>query len=277
MCSRQTLRIPEMYFQLLIWLWLIPLSDLLELPNSVLPETSGRISWKRRIDSLISYSVFSKTPVPVALIYATCAIPGKTQPEFSPWRSKIPTIQAECDMKTRGIDCNEAVPYLNFIIENYDNPIADRYIFVHGHDRAWHHTANLFDALEKLMQLTYWQENSFGGVFYRFYARGPWGNDEEDWAEPLYREIFVNTSMPKDPQIMNNQRPCCATFWFDSKLIKNRQKKEYILIRDRLRNWSLHHAYVVPNPGYYCGRTMEYNWHILLTKKSLVQRCWDCL
>ena len=229
---------------------------------------------------LITYSNIMATPTgqrPRALlIYTTCHLPDRPVSEFSIWRTSIPAIGIECNKETRFDDCNEAVPYLNFVIDNYDTPLADKYIFAHGHDTSWHYQGDFFDALESLLDSAYFRKMKYGGVFRGQYASGAWGENEEWWARPLYKYVFANTSMPPEPVEEHNQRPCCATFWLNSELVRNRKKEEYIEMRDKLRQWSRAHQDANPDPAWYCGRTMEYNWHIIFTKKAYVDRCHLC-
>jgi hypothetical protein len=182
----------------------------------------------------------------------------------------------ECDNETNFVDCHEAVPYLNFIIENYDKPLADKYIFAHGHEEAWHYQGNFFEALDSLLKSTYFRKMKYGGVFRGTYATGAWGPGEGRWAKGLYRWIFNGTTMPPEPIETGNQRPCCATFWLNQELIKNRKVEEYVRVRDGLRDWSRRHADADPDPAWFCGRLMEYNWHILFTKKAYVDPCGLC-
>lgn len=248
--------------------------------NSTEITTNFRFSMKDPKQPLITYSNMLATTTgnrPTALlVYTTCHIPGKIPAPFSIWKTSIPAIGLECNQTTRTIDCNEAVPYLNFIIDHYDKPLADKYIFAHGHDNSWHYQGDFFDALENLLNSTYFRKMSYGGVFRGYYFKGAWGDKEDWWARPLYRFIFKNTSMPADPIERNNQRPCCATFWLNSDLIKNRKKSEYIEMRNKLREWSITHADAKPDPAWYCGRTMEYNWHIIFTKKAYIEECHLC-
>jgi hypothetical protein len=208
----------------------------------------------------------------VLLIYTTCQ-------NSAPWslgRATIPAVGMECDNRTRLFDCNEAVPCLSFIIDHYDHPLADKYIFAHGHDTSWHYQGNFWDALDSLLNSTYFRKMKYGGVFRGNYFTGPWGNNEEWWARPLHEFVFARTSMPPEPIEDRNQRPCCATFWLNSELVWSRKKEEYIVMRKRLREWSRIHAAMYPNPAYYCGRTMEYSWHIIFTKKAFVDKCHLC-
>ena len=229
---------------------------------------------------LLTYSNFLATPngnrPRALLVYTTCDLPDKPAAEFSIWRTSIPAVGIECNKTSRFYDCNEAVPYLNFVIDNYDKPLADKYIFAHGHDTSWHYQGDFFDALESLLSSAYFRKMQYGGVFRGYYYTGAWGDGEEWWARPLYKYVFGKTSMPKEPVEINNQRPCCATFWLNSELVRNRKKEEYIEMRDRLRQWSREHEDAKPDPAWYCGRTMEYNWHIIFTKKAFIDKCHLC-
>jgi hypothetical protein len=195
---------------------------------------------------------------------------------FSIWKTHIPAIGLECSNSTRFIDCNEAVPYLNFVIDNYEKTLADKYIFAHGHDTSWHYQGDFFEALESLLTATYFRKLQYGGVFRGNYYTGAWGENEARWALPLYKFVFGNTSMPASPEEDKNQRPCCATFWLNSELIYSRKKQEYIEMRERLRLWSVRHMDADPNPAWFCGRTMEYSWHIIFTKRAFVDACHLC-
>jgi hypothetical protein len=161
----------------------------------------------------------------------------------------------ECANETNSIDCHEAVPYLNFIIDNYNRPLADKYIFAHGHETAWYFTGNFFEALETLLRLTYFRKLTYGGVFRQAYRTGAWGDEEEHWVRPLYSQ--QQTTMPATLIERGTHHPCCGTFWLNTKLIHNRKMREYIAVRDALREWSRENRNMNPNPVYFCSRVME--------------------
>jgi hypothetical protein len=161
---------------------------------------------------------------------------------------------------------------LSFVIDYYDQPLADKYIFVHAHDRSWHYDTDLFTAIARLRKSRYFLTNSYGGVFRNHWGIGAWGRRLHGvWARGLYAEIFGNTTMPRRPIWAHNQYPCCATFFMNSRLVKTRQKSEYILLRWRLRQWSRKWSMVKPNPAHYCGRTMEWTWHILFSNRTYIR------
>lgn len=211
------------------------------------------------------------TEVPdVMIVFTRC---GETN--FSIHKSKIPAVALDCDPETKYIDCKESVPMLNFLINTYDAPLAKKYIFAHGHDLSWHYMVNFFDVLEELMGTNYFSNREFGGV-YNGRDSGSCGWKESSWANPLYKWVYHGTSMPEKPTAVRNYRPCCSTFWMNSTLVHTRQKWEYVVIRDRLRQWSREHMNITRGPAYYCGRTMEYTWHILLFNESYIDQCKEC-
>lgn len=220
----------------------------------------------------IAYQERHEDIPPVLVIYTTCMLNTNGFRVFDASRLPAPSHELRCSPETNLIDCHEAVPMLDFLINNYEKPLAHKYIFIHGHDRAWHHPTSIFTQLRYLINSSYFQNQEFGGIYNQFYARGCWGPKEAHWAGPLYEYLFRDTSMPQEQNCKENQRPCCATFFMSSSLTQTRPKSEYILIRDRLRQWSREHVAISKGPAYYCGRSLEYTWHILLANKSFIPK-----
>jgi hypothetical protein len=71
------------------------------------------------------------------LVYAICPVSSANN-VFPAWKFRIPTFNINCDPTKIDQSCDEAVRYLNFLINGYDHPPAKRYMFVHGHERIWH-------------------------------------------------------------------------------------------------------------------------------------------
>jgi hypothetical protein len=85
--------------------------------------------------------------------------------------------------------------------------------------------------------------------------------------------------------------PCCGTFWVHTAEIRGRSKADYVLIRDRLIEWSeqmsrvkksaqredlgnISHWYALMaehRPSWYCGRIAEYTWAVLLARKKVIE------
>jgi hypothetical protein len=214
--------------------------------------------------SLVSFHNLHPTAKPsLLLIYIICG-----HPRFSVDKRRVPAIGIECDQARSSIDCREAVPYLNFIIEFYYTDLADKYFFAHGHDRAWHFTGNFFDQLQDLQRSEYFLNGTFGGLLHAMWENGPCGIYQFDRLNKMYGPIFAGTSMPPRPIYNNNTRPCCATFWITPALIRQRPREDYIIIRDRLRQWSRDHP---DGAAQSCGLLMEWHWHILLANISSVK------
>lgn len=208
---------------------------------------------------------------PVLFLYLTC--PGSNSTRSFDF-SRLPgaSLEVRCNPVTNKIDCNEAVPILNFLLTTYDKPLAEKYVFLHAHEEAWHYNRDIFSQLPLLLSSNYFRSRSFGGVFGRYFSDDAWGPGEEEWARPLYHFLFNGTSMPTEPIRKKNQRPCCSTFFMNSELVRTRQKWEYRQIIDRLRAWSRRHMDIERGPAYWCGRVLEYNWHLLISNKSYIPR-----
>jgi hypothetical protein len=204
----------------------------------------------------------SRTIPDILIVYVSC----KEKQVFPIWKTNLSTVGLKCNPETNSIDCKEAVPMLNFFIQNYDRPLARKYIFLHAHETSRHYPRPVFDQVHEVTSLDYFRRNQFGAIFPR-YCNG------SGMYHEVYAEIFANTTMPPTSISSNNVRPCCATFFVDSRLVQTRAKSEYELIRTRLRNWSKQHpSYAGGDAAYFCGRVMEWNWHILLANRSDVPK-----
>jgi hypothetical protein len=200
-----------------------------------------------------------------ALIYSTC---GPYYFTTSP--IPIPSFRRDCD-HSDGFDyCAEGGIFLDFVIETYDHPLADRYVFAHGHDYAWHYDPAFCDAFGRVYGSDYWKNNRFGAIYLKYRKSVRWPPEEDLWAHPMYHEFFDGTSMPKEFPV-NTSSPCCSTFFVDTEAILMRPLEDYLLIRQRMRHWARHHQEWRPSASYYCGRMFEYTWHVLLGQTVQVQ------
>ena len=235
--------------------------------------------WRRNLDkgqifSPPSVSIASEfAPRPVLFLYVTCNA-GKSRTNthfFNASGLPGPSRELPCSLDTNLLDCREGVPMLNFMIETYDHPLAERYVFLHGHENAWHYKPGIFQQMEQLMQTDYFWNEEFGGLYKRFYTVGPqWF---EKWAWPIYAYVFANTTMGPDTankRPEKNHHPCCASFFTKTSLLHKRPKSDYIRIRDRLRDWSRLHPHWRRGAAHYCGTVMEWSWHLLLANKTKI-------
>ena len=98
----------------------------------------------------------------VLIIIMNCGMQETNGLDLS--RLPAPAYELECNNETNWIDCHESVPYLNFIIDHYDKPAAKRYVFMHGHEEAWHLSGgNSYFALYLLFGLEYFWSAPYGG------------------------------------------------------------------------------------------------------------------
>jgi hypothetical protein len=226
----------------------------------------------------------------VLVVYTTCPVTSAND-LFPAWKFRIPTFNIKCDPLKVRQSCREAVGYLNFVISNYDYPPAKRYIFVHGHETSWHYPRSIFREVERIINTEYWRQNTYGAVYPHLI--GPWCAETQTWAVPFYKYLYHGTSMPTEAPVSGTRWPCCGTFWVNSLQTRVRRKDEYILIRDRLIEWSLQ----VNNPrhepvnrtlgivqhfpqmsgsrssaGWYCSRIAEFTWALLLANISIVKQ-----
>jgi hypothetical protein len=94
---------------------------------------------------LLFTSLHIRPGLEAALIYATCG------PHlFSASHSPIPSFRRECNHSDGYDYCFEAGTYLDFIIERYVHPLAERYVFAHGHDNSLHYRLAFLKALRRV-------------------------------------------------------------------------------------------------------------------------------
>jgi hypothetical protein len=201
------------------------------------------------------------------LIYAQC--PQGIPYNWSYWKINLPSVSITCNPITRFYDCNEAVGFLTFVIDHYDKPLARKYIFAHAHDRAWHYREDFFEVLGRLRRSEYFHLRKYGAIFPSGRGKEQWGEDAW-WGIPLYDFLFKNSSLKQQAFEIGNQWPCCATWFMDSSLVKTRPKEDYIEWRRKLRIWSIRNGDIKPNPAFYCGRVMEWNWHVIFANTSYI-------
>ncbi|OHT04175.1 hypothetical protein TRFO_28404 [Tritrichomonas foetus] len=186
-----------------------------------------------------------------------------------------PLFLLHCNPKTNHIDCHEAVPYLQFIYDNYDTPPAKKIFFVHGHRFSWHYQTNIVSRILQMVTNGIINEFSYGALFDKYWIHeAPWVN-YPDYGY-LFRYVYANTSMWEHLNATNMSFNCCATFFVDSRNFKLRPREEYLTIIQRLRNYSIeskdYDGTHLNDPAAKCGRLLEYSWHLLLNNNPVVDR-----
>jgi hypothetical protein len=164
----------------------------------------------------------------------------------------------------------EAMPYLTYIIDNYDK-LASIVAFVHAHrdgyKTAWHtdspNNSNVA-SLQKL-KLNFVQSNGYANLRCLHTPgcpsgiqpfRDPPGLATEPVAETellmhkAWPQLFPNEKMPRSIGVA-----CCAQFAVSRDRIISRPKAEYVRWREWLIKTDL--------PDLKSGGIMEYMWHII--------------
>lgn len=214
------------------------------------------------------------------IVYHVCSA---QRHKWSLSNSRWPTVAVSCTDDPEN-DCYEAVPYLDFIIRNYDERPAEVVVFTHAHDVSWHYRRPFWRELDLLVGSSFFRHSDIGGVSEFRWSCGPKKGKGLDatWYSALFREAFRGTSMEGDlERTFDNSHPCCSSYFVNWRLIRTRPLKDYVLLRSNLVQWSRSH-WASPSlggrkPGYFCGRLAEYNWHFIFTNHTAVpkRRDWE--
>lgn len=202
----------------------------------------------------------------ILLVYMTCG-----EPYYPPPEMKIPSIEIKCDNQFNYYQCHETGPYLKFIIDHYQKPLADIYIFIHGHETSWHYPTPITEAIDQLSSSKYIEENAFGGLEC-FWNYVPAIIQSNPVFNELYNYFFSGTTISVVPQMFWSY-PCCSTFFVHSKSIKLRQLDEYKSWFSMIQTWSRKFANNNPgkDPAIYCGRVFEGLWNVVLANVTYVK------
>ena len=194
--------------------------------------------------------------------------------ENSPWPSKAVWCTTDPDN-----DCYEAVPFLDFLIENYARDPADIVVFSHAHDTSWHYARPFWTEVSELVRSPFFELSDIGGVSETRWARGPrrYRGFDATWYPELFSQVFRGTTMEKDlARTFDNSHPCCSSYFFKWPLVRTRPLSDYLLLRNNLVTWSktawLRARSDGKVPGYFCGRVIEYNWHFILANRTVIEK-----
>lgn len=220
-----------------------------------------------KVDCITKTADFSITSSPVSVVYMTCfdKVPINSS------KFTIPSYKISCSKKGPDDDeCFEAVPYLQFIYDHYYS--SGKYIFIHGHEYSWHNNNNkdsVYDVINKRMKSQQFQKDQYGTLFSTLpHYRPTWK------LHPIENELFYliyhNTSMMEYANLRSTHFYCCAQFFVNASLFRKRPREEYKIFIDRLKEYSHTHINITKGPGFWCGRIMEYTWHLLLGHKVYV-------
>ncbi|KAF2813131.1 uncharacterized protein BDZ99DRAFT_460425 [Mytilinidion resinicola] len=166
----------------------------------------------------------------------------------------------------------EAMPYLTFIIDNYQN-LPKTMAFLHSHrggwPEAWHNDAPGYMAKNMLdkLKIDYVQRNGYANLRcihnpgcpgeMQMFRQPPQGELEVEGYMLEVWQRFFNSTAP--PHIIGT--PCCAQFAVSRDQVLKRPLEDYV----HFRRWLLETELIDD----ISGRIMEYLWHIIFGKEPV--------
>jgi hypothetical protein len=167
---------------------------------------------------------------------------------------------------------HEAMVYLTYIIDNYDN-LPDTVLFFHPHRITWHNNVLLdLDSkktIERLSDARVAREGYFNARCHLDPGCPDWlhpdrpsaewdfvhKNEERFFTPKVWRELHPDAPVPHAIS-----QPCCAQFAVSGERIRSHPRSEYLRYRDWLLNTELEDEN--------SGRIMEYTWQYIFTGQS---------
>ena len=175
----------------------------------------------------------------------------------------------------------EAMVYLTYIINNYDN-LPDSNLFVHGHHESWHQKSNLNGIVEHLN----WDYNSFANlrcvikenagdsprlqkkcITYQPTPRLSSNFSCVNITGPSYLchfdQLWVNVmekyGFGELPSFISTQ--CCSQFFVSKQTVLRNSKEFYMDLRREIMKDN--------TDSYNVGISFEFLWHIMFTNQSV--------
>ncbi|WPH02111.1 Hypothetical protein R9X50_00496600 [Acrodontium crateriforme] len=180
----------------------------------------------------------------------------------------------------------EAMPYLTYIIDNYDH-LPDVMAFIHPHRKgypaAWHNDAPGYDSVLMLQQLRLDTIARRGYVNLRCLWEPGCPQEVRPWREPpdiervqehafpYYYSLFFNKTLDETRKLVEVvATPCCAQFAVSREQVRERSKEDYQKYQQILK--------VTKYDDDVSGRVMEYMWHIIFGQDAVFcpdrNQCW---
>jgi hypothetical protein len=117
---------------------------------------------------------------------------------------------------------NEASAYLQYIIDNYEN-LSENIVFVHGHEKSWHHMDSIINIINSLQITDYANLNKYGTQsIFENAVQSSWLNTVDDFMDS------ANIAFENPPFILSLDYNSCAQFIVSRKNILSRSKEFYI-------------------------------------------------
>ncbi|KAI9645375.1 hypothetical protein NHQ30_006113 [Ciborinia camelliae] len=181
---------------------------------------------------------------------------------------------------------HEAMPYLTFLIDNYENIPAAGAVFVHGNRFQWHNDHPKYDNLDLLSLLNVEKaleedgyhnlkcDWSLGTCRKEAIAQGSLETSGQALLQRWDKRAASDAALPKALKVLFGEgkqlsrtdvvrSQCCAQFVVSRKSIWKHSREEYIAIRQWLLN-----ADGAPSDDKVAGRIMSYLWHVLFMNQE---------
>ena len=164
---------------------------------------------------------------------------------------------------------NEAMRYLSFIIDRYDN-LPSIIAFRHGHDKSWHQHLDAATEVNHLNLTTIRERGyqNFRCTLFDGVHKHDCPYDQKDhllhdgkpyWegVDPVTRDTFADIwdawfGGPRPEYLMS---ACCAQFIVTRESVLRRSRDKYMEYRQFLIDTELH--------DYHAGRIFEKTWHVV--------------
>lgn len=224
----------------------------------------------KAINNYMNFSLsipdFSRNLDSTMVIYITC-----NEPEFPAHRLNVPSYNIKCNKSLKHLLCNEALPMLEFFIEFYGRFPAEKFVFIHGHEKSWHYRSSVIDVINRLVNTSSYKNNDYGGLY-----RGWWHyntdfnsyDERGSTLQQMFKEVYGGTSVFKYFRGHHISFPCCSTFYIDSSLINKNPLSLYKQVHERLIRWS-ENRIANNQSAILCGYLMEYSWNMLFNVPSI--------
>ena len=192
---------------------------------------------------------------------------------------------------------HEAMAYLTFMIDNYDEIPEAGVVFIHGSRFAWHNDQLKYDNAVLLRDLNVsaalepygyhnlrcdWSASTCEGTVK---PQGSWETRSRAVMEPLNQRVVSDAGLPSALAVLfgGNERDasvmlgrgdiirsqCCAQFVVSKKNVHQHNKEEYLALRQWLLDGSqgdlsgMQSTIAAPADDRVAGRILSYIWHIL--------------
>jgi len=187
------------------------------------------------------------------------------------WQAAIytvnPTFANSTALKTPMNKGHEAMAYLSYVIDNYDN-LPSTMAFLHSHRdgflSAWHTDTALHDNVDALrtLQLPFVSRNGYVNLRCNWNPGCKEAHRNNAHVTPeIWADIFTGTSTEKSEAPKQVGAACCAQFAVSKDQVRIRPLSDYI----HFREWIVE----TEKSDAKSGRVMEFLWHVIFGKDAV--------